>query len=466
MPGLFSGLEIGKKSLATQQLWLNTIGHNIANVNTPGYTRQRVMIRSADPEEHRVGLMGAGVLATDIRSVRDLFLNQQFRMERKNLGQWAAMERTMTQIDAVFKEPYADSLGDLMNDFWNSWSDLANPGNTEPAAARNAVKEKAVMMCEGFNRVYEYMHDMRVSVNEEIELIVDKVNTMTSEIAALNMKISREELVGRGANDHRDRRDYLIDQLSQYIDVNTITRKSGAVVVQVGAMTIVDEVAATPLSTVAKTNKGVAISEITWENSSKPVQNLKGELKGLTDTRDQVIPDYLDKLDELVKTLVNEVNTRHRIGYGLNGTTGVEFFESSFSSAGKISVSYDILNDVSKIAASLSGEVGDNTNALEIADIRNSLIMSEGNSTMGQFYNAIISQIGVDGDKATQFRKDHELLVEQIENARQSVQGVSLDEEMAQMIKYQHAFDAAARVITTIDEALEQVIMRMGIVGR
>jgi len=464
MAGLFSGLELGKKALATNQLWLNTIGHNISNVNTPGYTRQRVDISTTLPEPSTAGPVGTGVTATDIRNVRDLFLNQQYRYEMKNLGQWETMEKTLTQIEATFSEPNSDSLGELLDKFWTGWMDLSN--HPESTAARTALFEQANLLTAGFHRLYSRFEDLRESVDTDIALTVNKVNQMATEITALNKQIVRDEAGGDHANDLRDRRDYLIDLLSQYVDVNTADRKNGAVAVQIGSLTIADESTVTLLGTKEIVRDGVRINKVVWAGTDKEIRSLNGELKGLVETRDKMIPGYMDNLDELARSVVTEVNNLHRNGIGLDGSTGLNFFTEPFVSAGKIEVSFMIKNDVTRIAASLSGEVGDNTNALAIAELRTSLIMTNGSATMGDFYNSIISRVGVETQKATQLREDHQLLVEQVENSRQSVQGVSLDEEMANMIKYQHAFDAAARVITTIDQALEVVISGMGIVGR
>jgi len=464
MSGLFSGLELGKRALATHQLWLNTIGHNISNVNTPGYTRQRVSITTTYPQEHSAGMVGTGVTATDIRNIRDLFLNQQYRDESKSLGQWTSKEKMLTRIESIFTEPSTDSLGNLMEQFWTSWSELGN--NPESIAARTALKEQANLLADGFHHRYEQLVELQDSIDIDVRLIVDKVNNYTDEIAALNKQISRMEFGEYSANDLRDRRDLLIDQLSQYIDVNTSEQINGATLVYVGAMMIVDDSDAIHIATRDRAGNGTVISDIVWEGTATAIKSLNGELKGLVETRDQSIPKYLNNLDELAKTLITQVNNIHQAGYDLNNTTGINFFDGSFLSAGNIRLSQDITNDVTKIAASVSGAVGDNSNAVAIADLRKSLFMTRGTATMEEYYNTMVGQIGIETNTATQMKENHTLMVEQLENSRQSVQGVSLDEEMAQMIKYQHAFDAAARVITTFDEALNTVVNKMGIVGR
>ncbi len=463
MAGLFSGLELGKRALATHQLWLNTIGHNISNVNTPGYTRQRVNITTTLPEEHYAGMLGTGVTATDIKNIRDLFLNQQYRDENKNLGQWASREKMLSRIEGIFMEPSTDSLGDLLEKFWTSWMDLGN--NPESIAARATLKEQSNLLTDGFHRRYEQLKDLQSSINTDIESIIQEVNTMADEVASLNQQIVQSELGEISANDLRDRRDYLIDQLSQFIDVNSSEQANGAEYVYIGALMIVDESSAIHIGTRDKAGEGFAVSELVWEGTTKTIKNLKGELKGLIETRDTTIPRYLSDLDDLARMLVSEVNRIHSVGYDLNGSAGINYFDENFLSAVNIRLSQDVTNDVTKIAASVSGAIGDNSNALAIVDLRKALLMTRGTATMEEFYNTIVGQVGIDTNKAVQLRENHALLVEQIENARQSVQGVSLDEEMAQMIKYQHAFDAAARVITTIDEALDTVINNMGVVG-
>ena len=464
MAGLFDGLELGKRALNTHQLWLNTIGHNIANVNTPGYTRQRVNISTTPPQELPQGMVGTGVSADNIRHVRDLFLNRQYRNENKSLGQWTGQEKILSQIEALFTEPNAESLGDLLDKFWAGWSDLAN--NPESVGARTALKEQTNLLTSGFHRIYSNLQDLRKSVDVEIVLTVDNVNSLASEIASINQQIARTELGGQKANDLRDRRDYLIDQLSEFVDVNVAEQKNNTATVYIGSLAIVDGTTSFRIDT-RKVGAGeVTSSEIVWEGTTRTIKNLNGQLKALVDARDQIVPQYLSKLDAMAQALITNVNTQHQKGIGLDGSIGLNFFDPRNFGAATISLNDTIANNVIKIAASQGGEVGDNVNALAIADLKNASVLMRNTASLSEFYNSLIGEIGVNTGKAKNLKENYELLVGQLDNARQSVQGVSLDEEMAQMIKYQHAFDAAARVITTMDQALETVIKGMGIVGR
>ncbi|MEW5923052.1 MAG: flagellar hook-associated protein FlgK [Candidatus Zixiibacteriota bacterium] len=464
MSGLFDGLELGKRALSTHQLWLNTIGHNIANANTPGYTRQRVHTTTTHPYETTVGPVGTGVKATDIYQVRDLFLNQQYRQENRSLGQWTSMEKTLSQVEALFAEPNDQSLSDQMDQFWNAWSDLAN--NPESLAARSALKEQTNLMTSSFHRLYTQLTDLRKSVDEDIALTTKQVNQYSTELASLNMQISRSELGGENANDLRDKRDYLIDQLSELVNINVAEQENGTATVYIGSLAIVDGTSSFNIGTYKSGAGAISVNNVVWQGTEKNVKILGGQLKGLIDTRDNVIPQYIQALDDMTATLIENVNALHQTGYGLDGSTGINFFNANYTSAGDFKLSDEIENNINRIAASLSGEVGDNRNALAIADLRNTTLMLRGTATISEFYSGLMGQIGIEAGTATSTKENYQLLVDQIESSRQSVQGVSLDEEMTQMIKYQQAYDAAARVITVMDEALSTVIKDMGIVGR
>jgi flagellar hook-associated protein 1 FlgK len=464
MAGLFDGLELGKRALATHQLWMNTIGHNIANVNTPGYTRQRVNITTTIPFDDPVGPVGTGVTATDIRQVRDLFLNSQYRTENRSLGRWTASEKILTQLEALLGEPDENSLGGLLDKFWACWSDLAT--NPESMAARTALKEQTNLLTDAFHRLSRQMLDMQKSADNDISLATDKINTLAREIASLNMQIARAELGTANANDLRDKRDLAIDELSRYVDINVRELANGTATVYIGAMAIVEGTSSFDISTIKSRGQAIAASDVVWGGSKEPIKILDGELKGLFDIRDDVIPRYLQALDDIAEALVNNVNALHRSGYGLSGRTGVDFFDPGAVSASNITLSQDINIDAARIAASQSGEVGDNAIALAIADLKSDRLMMKGMASINEFYATKIGEIGIETDRAGTLKENYELLVAQLDNARQSVQGVSLDEEMAQMIKFQHAYDAAARVITVMDQSLETVIHGMGIVGR
>lgn len=464
MSGLFQGLEIGKRALMTHQLTLSTMGHNVANVSTPGYTRQRVLISSAHPLVTANYTIGNGVTAETIVHVRDLFLTNQYRRENKSLGEWTYKETALTQIEAYFAEPNDKSLSDLLDQFWNSWSDLSN--NPESTAARSSVISQAELLTNAFHTLDRSLTEMQASVDTEITGRVEQINSLGRQIANLNRLVVSEELNGQAANDLRDQRDLLIDELSGLVDVSTAEKSNGSTTVYISGLAIVENADTFELDTRVTAGAEQVRHEIIWKGTKTTVKITGGEVKGLIDVRDTTIPAYRARLDTLAGSIVRQINALHRTGTGLTGVSGMDFFNSAYTAAGTIQLETAVANDPNLIAASESGEPGDNVIALAIADIRNQTIMSSNTATISEFYTALIGDVGVDTNEAETLRGNYDVLVQQITNSREAVQGVSIDEEMADMLKAQNAYDAAARVITTIDEALETVIHGMGVVGR
>ena len=468
--GLAQILEVGRRALLTQQLTLNTIGHNIANVDTPGYTRQRVGLSSTDPLKTILGAVGTGVQVSDIRHIRDLFLGTQWREENKSLGKWTYREKILGQIETMFNEPSDDSLRGHMDNFWNSWSQLANA--PESSTNRNDLISKASILVSEFHQLSNQLNALKDSVDRDLTIRVQDINRLTSGVASLNTEISRTELGGSSANDLRDRRDLLIDELSTLVDVNVVEEAGGAARVYIGSMTLVDRNISYKIGTDTKIVNGSSLSELVLQGSPVVIKNINGELRGLVETRDKVIPSYLSRLDELAQTIATQVNAVHSAGFGLasagltTAPTGNDFFNSTSISAATISINLAVLNDPTLIAASQSGEPGDASNALAMTALRDGRLMNNNSISFSDFYGSLVGDVGIAAQEANRLRSNFELVVQQIDNARQSVQGVSLDEEMTNLIRAQRAYEAAARVITTVDQAYDTIINGMGIVGR
>jgi flagellar hook-associated protein 1 len=464
MSGLFQGLEIGKQALLTHQLAMSTIGHNMANVSTPGYTRQRVQISSSQPLVTANYTLGNGVTAETIVHVRDLFLTGQYRRENKSLGEWTYREKALTQIETYFAEPNDEGLGGVLDKFWNSWSDLSN--NPESMAARSSVVAQGRMLTNSFHSLDQRLEEMQASVDKDVVSRVDDINNLAKQIANLNRLIVSEELGNQTANDLRDQRDELVDELSGLADVTTAEKANGSVTVYISGLAIAENADTFELGTRVTPGATQSRHDIIWKGTKTAVKITGGELKALLDTRDTTIPEYRQRLDDLAASIVREVNAVHRNGTGLTGVSGLDFFNGAFTKAGTIQLDTGVENDANLIAASQSGEPGDNTIALAIADVRNQMVMFSGTATTAEFYTSLVGDVGVDTHEAETLKTNYDVLVRQIENSRESVQGVSLDEEMVDMVKMQNAYNAAARVITTMDEALQTVIQGMGVVGR
>lgn len=458
MFGLFAALEMGKRSLLAQQFAMTTTGHNIANINTPGYSRQRVELVSTLPLDMPTGKLGTGVTVSNVSQVRDLFLTAQYRSENGSLKRWDVTYKALSQVEGLLSEPSESGLNQLLTDFWNAWENLTTNPN-----ARSGVIEKGNVLVNAFHQYATEIKNLKENLDSDIANRLSQVNLLSSQIADLNRQIISSESIGHKANDLRDRRDLLIDEMSGISQVRTIERENGGVAVLLGSMALVDGPDYLKVST-EEIGTGNDVSTVAyWENTSFQIQFSGGELSALQEMRDKLIPDFEANLDQLASTLVNAVNAIHRTGYGADGSTGINFFDQYQVTAATIELNQDVINDPALLAASLSGEEGDIRVAQSISELRSSKLMVSGTMTVNSFYANMVGTLGTKVQEAGNLKDNYELLVTQIENQRQSVQGVSSDEEMAQMVKFQRAYEAAARVITYADSALDTIVNGMGI---
>ncbi len=458
MSGLFFGLEVGKRALLAQQLAMNTSGHNIANASTPGYSRQRVSLNATNPIVYAYGAMGTGVIVDNVTHVRDLFLGNQWRQDNSQLSYWSTANKSLSQIENYFNEPGDTGLNQLITDFWNSWENLS----TNPSA-RTAVVEKANVMVNAFHEHAAQLEDMRTNLDDDIRNRVEQINLLAEQIAGLNKEIARTELTGTMANDMRDRRDLLVDQLSNYADVKIYQRNNGAVAVHLGSMALVDGASHMSLATKTVSDGSRTITKTIWQGTDFEVKFEGGELYALQQLRDKVVPQFQKDLDQLAATIATQVNAIHVAGYDEYANPGVNFFDPNGTTASSMAINPDLIDDAGLVAASLSGEPGDTRNAQAISELRYARVMSSGSLTINEFYAGFVANVGIRSKESEDLAANYTLLTTQLENAKQSIQGVSIDEEMTNMIKNQRAYEAAARVITFVDSALETVISGMGI---
>jgi flagellar hook-associated protein 1 len=457
MPGLFAGLEIGKRAMMAQQLAMNTATHNIANSTTPGYSRQRVSLVATSPLETPQGSVGTGVLAESVRQIRDLFLTEQYRNENSNYSSWSSAHKALSQIESILNEPGDKGLAQLLTDFWNSWENLA----TNPTA-RSTVIEKAKVLVNAFKQQATQLNDLRSSIDTDIKNRVQEINLLGEQIAQINRQITGAELAGDKANDLRDKRDILLDQLSNLSQVRTIERPNGSISVLLGSMALVDGADSLKITTKTEQSGNTTVTKAVWENTNFNIEFTGGELYAMQQMRDKLVPESQANLDQVANTIVEQVNAVHRAGIGATGTTGINFFSPFGNSAMTIALNTEIENDPNLIAASISGEPGDTRNAQAISELRYTRNMSSNSVTINEFYAGLVGTLGIKTQEASNLKDNYNLLTTQLDNAKQSVQGVSIDEEMTNMMKYQRAYEASARMVTYIDSALETVISGMG----
>lgn len=446
-------LNMGSRALLTQQMAIEVTGHNIANVNTPGYSRQRVNLEANEP----VSSFGTGVRDREIQRIYDRFLGEQINNESQNLGRWEAEKGALEKVEMIFGESSGYGLNQAMSEFWNTWQDLANnpSGHTE----RVTLLAKSETLATTLNMTYSDLKQVQNDMDAGIKGTIREINLAAEQIVDLNQKIPQAELNNQSANDYRDERDLLLKELSSMIDINSFEDDEGKVTVLVGnGKPLVENVTSWSLST--ETN-GSGLQDIVWNdgngNSVDITDNISGgKLKGWLEVRDVTVPDYLNRLDILAGSIISDVNSIHVSGFALDDSTGNAFFTGT--SADDIAVDSIIINDVNKIAAagSLAGVPGDNSNAIAIANLQNGLTIS--GTTFDDYYNSLVSDVGSSAQEAA-INFDHQsAMADQLDNYRESVSGVSLDEEMVNLVKFQHAYEAAAKLISTVDEMLDTVI--------
>jgi len=455
-------LNVGKTALLTQRMSIDVTGHNIANVNTDGYSRQRVNTEANTPVSSQAGQeVGTGVKAREIQRIYDRFVEGQINTANQELGRWEARKDALERAEMIFDESSGYGLSQALGEFWNVWQDLAN--NPSGQAERSMLVVKSETLAATFNRMYSDLIQIQKDIDTRIGATVEEINLIANQIAGLNDKISHTELTGQNANDNRDKRSLLLKELSSLIDINSFEKSNGELTILViGGKPLVDGTTPRDLSTQPDAASGLL--DILWVDGTGSSQEItgnisSGKLKGLLEARDGASQDYLDRLDTLAGNLIGEVNTIHAGGLGLDGLAGGAFFTGNLAS--DMAVSQDIVDDVNKIAAAgiLEGIPGGNSNAISMANLQNKLTMNAGNTAIfDDYYNSLVSNVG-SGVKEATINFDHQSsITDRLNNYRESISGVSLEEEMINLIKFQHAYDAAAKLITTVDELLKSVI--------
>jgi flagellar hook-associated protein 1 len=486
MASTFHGLEVGKRGLFAQQAALSTTGHNIANANTVGYTRQRAEMQATNPlptpgmqNDVSAGQLGTGVEVNKIVRLREDYLDVQLRGENKNLGYWEAKSDTLTKIEGILNEPSDNGLASTIDEFLKSWQELSK--NPDSAATRGVVRQRGVAVTETFNYIANSLDQMQLDLKNVIQTRTDKINSLATQIGALNDQISHLVPNNYEPNDLYDQRDVLIDQLSKLVDVKVLPTKNGMVDVSVGSGILVSGKTASTLTIGYDQSSGLIDPE-SVQIGGKTITLESGELLGRMESYGMVgggskstLPNLKDQINELAMTFATAVNDIHKSGLNLDNINGVSANKVGFftgTTARDMAVNPEIMKNLNLIAAANEespgkSSSGNGKNAEDMAAV--TIINLEFNgatSTVNDFYRNIIGQLGIDSQEAQRMQENSNVIVNQIENRRLSVSGVSLDEEMTNMIKFQHAYNASARNITVVDEMLDKIINGMGVVGR
>lgn len=450
---LTSLLSIARSALLTHQKAVDTTGHNIANASTPGYTRQRLSLTAEVPLQTPIGQVGRGVTAEGIERLRDNFLDTNYRRENGELGRFTTLKDTLGQVEDIFGEPSSTGLGTGIDSFLAAFGDLANdPSGSTP---RTLVRQSAQNLVQQFRQTDQRLQTIGADVRDKMIGQVNQVNQLAQQIADLNIAIRAGNSGLKESPDLKDKRDVLIDQLSGIAGVRVIERADGTVGIAAGDALLVDGGSVGPLSV---RDAGQGRLEVSVAGSSLPISLKSGSLAGLIELGSTTLPAVRDKLNSLVQSIVTEVNAVHRNGRGLTGGTNIDFFDPQGLTLDTVNLSAAIRNSIDNIAAGVSGAAGDNTNALAIAALRTSGVASLNGQTLSGGYQQLVSELAVSLNDLSSRTEAQITIASNADAQRQSVSGVSVDEELTALITQQNAYAAAARLVTVADDMIKDVI--------
>lgn len=542
MPTLNATFDIAKTAMLASQKAISVTSHNIANANTPGYTRQRTVLETLDPIQFGGQFFGTGVDVQSVQRIYDSFQTMQLREATSNLSSFETKGQHLFALESILNDFDGAGLSTRLDAFFNSVSDVA--ANPSAYGERAAMLSSARVLSDTFNLAATNLNRNISGINTDIEHKVDQINSISARIAELNQQISAVEISGTSANDLRDKRDVLLEELSGFVDVSVTENDLGQIDVYVGGSFLVAANKTSKLTT-EPDPADPDILELRLNggtiNDRIGGGSLRGDLDGIG-----YLKDVQERVNYLSASIAKAVNMQHAQGYGLDGSTGQDFFSpvsvytnaNSANSGGAVITggsvtnlaaltlddyeirfsapgAYNVVNlstdmvvssgaytsgapitfdglsvaitDVTKppqagdrfvisptrdsastmavdvtdprrIAASgtLAGIPGDNTNALALEGLRDAASIE--NTSFGKFYNRIITDVGTAANDArinydAQNRFTHELRA-----ARESVSGVSIEEEAINLVKLQRAYEAAAKVMSTVDQMMETLL--------
>lgn len=539
----FFGLNIAVRGLYTAQRGMDTVNHNLSNVNTPGYSRQQAVQTAARPMPlfDGTGMIGTGSDVVAVNRIRDEYLDFKYWSENISQGEWDVKQTALSDLEATFNEPSDSGFTVIMNDFYNSIQELAKDPSSE--AVRATVREKGVTLAKYFNSTAAHFEKLQADLNNNVKSTVELINSYGTQIQQLNRQIYSSELDGNTANDLRDQRTLLVDKLSRLVNIDAHEVVTGKLpsggdnkhfVITISGKALVDHYQLSKLDIPQRTGKVNSedienLFEVKWADGNT-LDVKGGELRGYLDIRDgndginnnilyKGVPYYIRRMNEFVQTFALSFNegfsnikrnadgsfdqaapvskgVGHTDGYELNsGSTDttpadIRFFtmigangrptdSSTFKgtavtysqireqyknmTAKNFSVSEDVINDIKLISASdKGGEVG-NINILNdlLGDRHDTHMFTEG--APEDYMKSLVTTLGIDSQQAVRLSDNQQSIVSQIENRRLSDSGVSIDEEMTNLVKFQQAYNASAKMITTMAEVYDTLINRMGV---
>lgn len=459
-------MDLGKRGMAISQTAIQTSAHNIANRSTEGYTRQRVETATSPAIDEGKYRLGTGARISAINRVNNPWLEKQIEREGSEHAFLQGQSEALSRLEGALNEQTVKGLNSAIGDFFGSFRELAN--NPESAVPRAQVRDSAMGLINNFKTVQRQLDAVNGDMNKTIQINVEDVTGLAKEISHLNGRIQELEISDNGpANDERDRRDLLIKKLSEKVDITYAEDpKSGMINVNAGDTAIL--VAGTSYSGMKTFTDKTGQMQIYTENTpggavfNVTEQFQRGAVGGALSLREGHLADLSNQLNNLAYNIAEKVNEVHREGYDRYNQTGIDFFnipqDGSFS-IDSLKLSDTIRNDIGKIAAASKMDApGDNTVANVIQELQHRPLMEGGKYSFDDFYNSKVGEFGLLSQRATSALESQKNSLDQLKNFRESISGVSLDEEASKMIEYQKSYEASARMIKVADEMFDTIL--------
>jgi flagellar hook-associated protein 1 len=453
---LQSLLSIARSALITHQRAMAVTSQNVANAETPGYTRQRLEIQAADPEIGPFGTIGRGVTDLGVSRARVGFYDAAFRRDSGLLGGSGTLQSFLGQIESALNEPSGSGLGVALDEMFQSFADLANDPSSP--AMRDLVRASAGRFVHLFHRLDNEVKQSGADALTQMRSDVADVNELARKIANLNSSILAAGGPNHSAPDLEDRRDLMIDQLSGMIGVRVSARDDGSISIAAGNTVLVDGGTSRELEVRVPAGGPAALG---LAGDTAEVDPVSGSLDALLDLVNTRVPALQGQLDAMAASLVFEVNQIHRTGYNAYGATNNDFFDPTGVTAATIDLSIFIQGSSANIAAGATPAIGDGNIALQISALADTGVGTLSGRTLRDFYNGLTTSVGVDVRNIGQDVDTYDALLGHDEMQRQSVSGVSVEEEMVNLIGQQQAYSAAARIVRVADEMMQDVLDMM-----
>lgn len=475
----FAALQTALSGLIAHQRALQTAGHNASNVNTAGFSRQRVDLASAGAGVvpavwSRTDGIGNGVKVTGTVRIRDEFLEARALREAGKGSHLGSLETVSSRIEMIFPEPSDLGIANQLSELWGAFDDLANqPGASAP---RIALLERARTVAAELNRGATELVNLHRSTVEQADALVHEVNATAARIAELNGAIRNATAAELDPHDLADQRDLLVERLGELVGVTTRQGELGTVDVFVGGSSLIRgdrfeslQVVETGDLPPPHDGQPIKASQVQWAKDGYPAIVEGGEVAGLVEAANDMIPRYLAELDAVAVRLAERVNAQHQAGFDLAGNPGGLFFSDAVTTTAlTIQVDPALAADPDLIAAAGSdgGTPPASLGALDAGNATALAVIGEQTDGPDSIYSRLIGGLGVESQAIKRRTLIQSEVVVQVDAARDSVKGVNLDEEMVNLVQAQHAYSAAARLMTAVDETLQTLIMRTGLVGR